>query len=305
MAEYVELNSRVADIYDITQVDITPYLPPFTPDEDRLQKDIQRQRSRFGKKIQADTVAAGDLIQLSCSSSQPKFCKERITIPVGKGLFSRELEEKLVGLPVGVEKTLEVAGSPVTLTVHQASRTVLPEMTDEAVAAWGLEGVKSLADLRRFCVARQIADMMLDCEGADMASAAVWQALSDESTFRLDPQEVAAAHAEAEEKIAEMRSADPENWDSSMEPMIRDMYMTGLRIAVVGQEMARREGTLLTPRQYAEYLQLRRETFPNMTEAQLLAKYTPQDFAKDTYGDRACAVLDAYITQEFQRALNP
>ncbi len=304
MAEYVMLRSQATDLYDISQVDLKPFLPAFTPDEERIQKDIRRQQSRHGKKLPCETLEAGDLVVLSCQSEVEKFCKKSISIPLGKGLFSRELEEKLVGLTVGRSYDLAVGQIPVTVQLESATRTVLPELTDENVAAWGMEGVDSLAGLRRFCIDRQIDDLILEWEESDMASAALWRAIGQGSTFTLDPQEVALTRREAEEKMLELAAAGTEV-DEGFRQMVYDMYLAGLSMAAIGQKQAQDAGMLLTTEEYAQYLQLKRDTHVNLTEEQILAKYTPEEFAKEQYGERVAEQLDQYVAQYFKAALNP
>ncbi len=73
---------------------------------------------------------------------------------------------------------------------------------------------------------------------------------------------------------------------------------------MIGQEMARKDGELLTEQQYDEHLRLKRKTFPEMPEESSLPS-THLDPAKEQYGERAGAVLDAYAAQVFRRELNP
>lgn len=305
MAEYVKLKSVATRVADFASFDITPFLPEFTPDEALIEKDIQRQRSRHGQKKECDSVAFGDLVVLSCMSENEKFCKKSISIPVGKGLFSRELEEKLVGLEVGKEHILTVGESSVTLCVEKAVRTVLPELRDEVVASWGMEGVDSVAALRRFCINRQIEAMLPDCEEADMASAAVWRFLSDNSEVILDEQELAEARKEAEEKLAELGSMDTTEDGPDMTQMVHDMFMTGLKMGAIGQRMAEDAGALLTADDYESYVRVRMEAFPDKTEAEIRAKYIPAEFSKYQYGDNVAQMLDQFIAESFKRGLNP
>lgn len=55
------------------------------------------------------------------------------------------------------------------------TRTVLPELTDEIVASFQMEGISTVSDLRRYCVGKQVETFLLEDEVPDTASAFVWQ----------------------------------------------------------------------------------------------------------------------------------
>lgn len=301
MDAYLRLKSRALQVVPYSTVDIGQYIPAFTPDEARIQKDILRQRNRHGKKAACDSVAAGDMVVLSCKSENPKFCKSGISISVGKGLFHRELEEKLIGLAVGVETKLQLSEAVVSVCVEKAVRTVLPELTDEEVASWGMEDVASVADLRRFCIARQIGDLILECEEADEAAAYIWQQVSNASRIVLDAQEEEAVLEEGKQRMAEMDFED----DPAQTEIVQRIFITGLRAAAIGQAWAESTGELKTRADYESYLRRHMEADPTLTPQTAEERHPLMDYLIDCYGDVFAQTIDRYVAECWGKVLNP
>lgn len=114
MAKELKLKSKALKVFDYTTVDIDDFIPEFTPDEEAMKKDMERIFRAYGGKTAAETVEAGDMIVLTCTSEAPKFNKKNITVPVGKGLYSKELEDKLIGVKSGEEFCVTVDGKEVS-----------------------------------------------------------------------------------------------------------------------------------------------------------------------------------------------
>ena len=326
MAATIELKSKATGIFDYTSMDLTPYIPAFTPDEAKLEKDIERVLKAHGTKESPVTVEDGDMVELSCDSETPKFNKKKIIVMVGKGLFSKEFEEKLVGKKLGVPFTVTADGAEVHGLVEKITRLVLPALTDENVAGFGMEGIATVDDLKAYCVDKQIDRLMDEMEEAEQASAALWQALSENCTFTLDDAEVARAQAAAEKKAAELEDqkvvfeseeeeqAFPKEYeeeygesyqDLDMGKLVQDMYMTELRIAALGCETARREGTLLTEDDYDAFVRRYMEALPDRTEEEIRQLYPVEVFAKEQYNDIICERLDKFVADTFKKAMNP
>lgn len=301
MAEYLRLKSKAQQVAPYSAVDIGAFIPEFTPDEEKLQKDILRQRNRHGKKAACDCVQAGDLVVLSCKSEKEKFCKSSISIPVGKGLFHKELEEKLIGLTVGVETELRLSEAVVSVCVEKAVRTLLPELTDEEVASWGMEDVASVADLRRFCIARQIGDLILECEEADNAAAYIWQQISNASRIVLDPQEEEAVLEKGKRQMAGADFGD----DPAQMEMLQQIFVTGLRAAAIGQAWAESTGDLKTRADYESCLRRHMEADPTLTPQTAEERYPVMDYLIDCYGDIFAQAIDRYVAECWGKVLNP
>ncbi len=75
----------------------------------------------------------GDTAILKTESALPRFNKERVTVTLGRGLYSRELEQSLIGKAVGESVTMEIQGEQVRAALLELKRKQAPEPTDEMV----------------------------------------------------------------------------------------------------------------------------------------------------------------------------
>ncbi|MBR6473162.1 MAG: hypothetical protein IKS99_05520 [Firmicutes bacterium] len=326
MAKELTLKSKALNIFDYKTVDIDRFIPEFTPDEEAMKKDIERIFKAFGKKEEGEYVEEGDMIVITCRSEIPKFNKNNITVPVGKGLFSKELEEKLLGVKAGEAFITKVDGKEVTGTVDRIVRIILPELTDENVAALRMEGITTVTDLKRYCCDKQIDRLLDDMESCDQASAVVWQALNDNSEFDLDEEEYKHAMEAADAKIAEMKSMKPvfespeeeeayyaefqEEYGEAreeidMDEMIRGMFTMELKLGAMGYEEAVKRGKVLTEDDYEAYINSIKAYYPGVTLDELKTINTVEIFAKERYNDNICKDLDEYVHSRFRDKMNP
>jgi len=326
MAEVLKLKSRALKVYDYKNTDITGYIPEFTPDEKQLEKDIDRILRAHGNRVAAETAEDGDMIVLDLESENERFNKKSVMVPLGKGIFSKELEAHIIGKKVGEEFVTSVDGKEVKGVITKSTRTILPELTDENVATFGMEGISTVKDLKAFCVDKQIVNMLDESEDADQASAAVWQALSDNSEIELDPEELKRADAAADIKVAELEAQKPVfETEEEKETFLREyeeefgipyedvdfasfvygMFHTELNIAVMGYEQAVKEGHPLTEDDYQRYIGRFQEAYPDMSKEQIEADHTREEFIKQEYNNLICDELDEYVADAFKKKMNP
>ena len=307
MAEQIRLKSRAEEVYDFRQVDISQFLTGFTADEGLLQKDLDRILRRHGRKEEAAAVSEGDTVTVSCASELPRYNKKGMPVQIGKGLFNRELEQDMIGMGKGETKEFAVDGSKVTVTVDRIIHTVLPELSDEAVAGFGMEGITSTADLRRFCIGKQVETFVLEDENPDMASAYVWQELAKHSVVVRDPEEIAFAENKAEKKLAELSKMPGESEDPDKESglgidldMLRNMYFNELDLAAIGEKMMEEDGEALTMDDYAGHIGRLMEAYPNKSREELEQENTVLNYAIEKYADYLAHALDVYVAGKFK-----
>lgn len=207
----MDIKSKVVSLADYREIDLRPYAPPFTMDEEEMEAALLRLRSRHGKMVPAQSIQADDFVTLRLQGGSPRFNKESIQLRVGKGLLDRELEAQLPGLCPGEERALCVGGETVTVTVRDVQRRELPELTDENVAAWQLEGIATVAQLRESVVDKARAQYVEDMTEA--LTVFLDEELCRRSTFQLDEDELSQTRREGHEMARDMlRSAglDPD-----------------------------------------------------------------------------------------------
>ena len=326
MAEVLKLKSRALKVYDYKNTDITGYIPEFTPDEKQLEKDLDRILRAHGERVAAETAEEGDMVVMDLKSEEDRFNKSGVMVPLGKGIYNKELEAQIMGNKVGEELIAFVDGKEVKGVVTRSTRTILPELTDENVAKFGMEGISTVKDLKALCVDKQIANLLDESEAADQASAAVWKALSDNSEIELDPEELKRADEAAEIKRAELESQKPvfeteeeketflreyeEEYgipyeDVDFGTFVYDMYRMELNLAVLGYEQAVKEGRALTEDDYQQYVGRIQEAYPDMSKEQIEADHTREDFLKQEYNNLICDELDEYVAAAFKKKMNP
>lgn len=320
MAEFITIKSRAREIYDYHQVDISQFLTGFVPDERQLNKDMTRWLRRYGKTISVEQVEVGDTAVLRCHSALPRFEKPSITVPVGKGLFDKELESQFAGMSVGESRTLFKGDTSVEVTLLSASRVQLPALTDEAIGALGVEEIQSVKELRTLCLSKQVEGFLLEDENPDMASAYVWQEVAKNSRFERDEEECRLVDILAENRLKEVQAQygqmDPEEQEELSEEekaemaspsaddftvdTFRQVFLTELDLATIGQEILRQENALLTVEDYEARLNKLQEAYPDKTRQQLMEQESPFRFAADYYADVLAQRIDAYVGQRFK-----
>jgi hypothetical protein len=130
------------------QIDFGKYLDEYfqredayrsLPGEEELielaRKSIIREQLVLLPLPEGTKAEAGDTAVLKTESTLPKFNKERVTVTLGRGLYSRELEPLLIGKAVGETVQTEIGGEPVRATILELKRKQAPEPTDEMVVA--------------------------------------------------------------------------------------------------------------------------------------------------------------------------
>ena len=130
------------------QIDYSKYLDAYLQREDAYRsvpsdaelkelarKSIIREQLVLLPLPEAAKAEVGDTAVLKTESVIPKFNKERVTVTLGRGLYSKELEPQLIGKAVGEAIETELNGEKVKATVLELKRKQEPEPTDEMVAA--------------------------------------------------------------------------------------------------------------------------------------------------------------------------
>lgn len=315
MAESIRLKSRLREFFDFRSVDISEYIKGFETDEAQLEKDLNRVLKAHGRREDAKTVSEGDTVTLSCRSRLPRFNKTNLPVIIGRGLFDRDLEQAMVGAGVGETLTLKKDGTPVEIDLIKCTHTVLPELTDVNVKSFGIEGVETVSQLRCSCIAKQVEGFLLEDENPDMASAHVWQTVAQNIAIERDPEEEALMRVQAAKKLSEMQQTpiapvEPdEEEDEEVEPaeplpadFFENMYLSQLDLAVVGEELMRKEGKSVTVEDYEAYIARLVEAYPTRTEAEIRAEHDSKDYAITEYADFSASAIDRYVGDCFKAA---
>lgn len=246
----LKLNSKLIHGCDYHEVDISEFAIPLKADPSRSERDIRNFLKALAKKEEVSEVAMQDMVTLSCSSDNPKFQKDHLTVRIGLGLYSKELETKLIGMTLGEEKTLTVGGDAVRVSVERIVREIIPELTDELAKQSGLPDIRTAEDVRTYCRFKQYDELLED--PADEAFSYLAGYVVKNSAFDLDEKELAMAqdfmlrsmngHRLLDGKpLSEVTDEEiTQAFGISKQDMIDNMNRTGaytLKAAVLGQNL--------------------------------------------------------------------
>lgn len=293
--EQLKLKSKPVNILDYHSIDISQYAIPLKADKERYERDFKNFCKRFAAKGDAADIAPEDMVTISCSSENPKFQKEHITIRVGLGLYSKELEEKLVCMPVGETKTFTVGQDFVTVTVEKSMREIIPKLTDEMVSNSGISDIKTVEDACAYCRYKQYDDALE--EPADEAGAYLAGKTLEDSTFELDDGELEAAskivsEAVNVEALSKMLNEDAESSGTpkqDVSAMVEQMARHTLIAAVYAQSM-----TVLTEEDYEAYLN--KLAVANQKPVEEIRKNHPLvEYLINTYNEYFLDTMEAYV----------
>lgn len=267
MSERITLKSRLLREGDPMQVDLSQFKIPLTVDQALYERDLINFRRRFAATEDAASVEKNDTAILSCTADSPRFCKEHISIRVGLGLFSKELEAQIIGWRPGQTGTVTVKDQPVTVTVEAVRREVLPEVDGALAARCGIPGIATAEDILRYCKGKQFDDVL---EGpADDAFPYLVRCVMESSEFQLAPEEVAFSEEMMLRQInwtsilggktlEEATDADfLERFDTAKEDFLKSIRESGrycVQGALIGMAMLERAGRAPTEDDYIAWL---------------------------------------------------
>ena len=270
----LRLKSRLVQGCRFEDVDLSRFAVPLVPDEARTQEELERFLRGFAQTVEAPDVEPGDMATIACRSSNPRFCRERITVRVGMGLYSRALEEALVGMRVGETRRVDVDGVDVEATVCACTRQVMPELTDELARRSGLPGVLTADDVREYCRFKQYDEAVED--NADDAFTYLGGEVVRRSAFELDEEErevslaLARSYLRLDDEDDEGGAGAEAGFDQKR--IAQQVAESTLLAAALGQEQ-----TVITAEDYEEYLRRRATAFEctveEMREREPLCEY--------------------------------
>lgn len=149
------MKSRALQVRDYHSVDIKPLLGPFAPDEEALEKELQRLANPYIRWEEGTVLSDGDQAVCRLESECPRFRKEKVRFVAGSGMFHRELEACSIGMSVGETKTLELPEGKVALTLTAVMNRIAPGADDRMVEKLGLEGIRTVEAYRAYLLTQQ------------------------------------------------------------------------------------------------------------------------------------------------------
>ena len=142
------MRSYVLSRKDPKQVDLSASLSPVLVDAQKVETELRRVALPYVRWETTAEAADGDLAICRMDSELPRFQRSKLKLMLGSGMFLREIEEAVVGMKPGEEKTVTLPEGPVRLTLLEVSRQTVPEPDDGMVRALRLEGIDTVEGYR-------------------------------------------------------------------------------------------------------------------------------------------------------------
>lgn len=146
------MKSKVITMFPYREVDFTRFKRSPKIDEAALQKEFDRAVYPYITWSDGDTVYTGDVVVCRLTSTNSRYERPSVKITVGAGLLDREAEKALVGQKAGAELELVCHGSAVKATILSVQNRHVPPLSDEMVAALGIDGVSTAAEYHAYLV---------------------------------------------------------------------------------------------------------------------------------------------------------
>lgn len=308
----LKLDSICKNAVDYHSIDIQQFAVSIQIDEAKLQQDIYNFRKRYATKIEAETVEKRDLLTLSCTSENKKFQKEHLSIRVGLGLFSKELELQLLGKKCPGEYDLTVKEVPVHVSLEKNVRECLPELTDELAASCGIEGIKTAEDVYHWCKGSQVDELLED--PADEAMGFIARSVMEGTEFELTEEEKEIAFAPLKKNLDHPLALDGKAYNEvteeefmeaygvdreTLEENLRQTSVMSLKTALVAQSYLEEEGKLLTEEDYEKYLMRFVYHTESVTE-EIRKEHPIKEFLLDEYCSYFLERVEEYAYQKLR-----
>ncbi len=311
MFDSLELKSRAVSIFDFRKVDFKDEYEPFETDEEALEADLLLIRKQHSDTVTSETAAEGDFVRISCESENPRYNKKSIFLTVGKNIFNREIEEALIGMHVGEEKTVFAEKDKVSFTVLDIQRRIVPNLTDENVALWDIENTKTVDELKKVLIKKQYDEYCK--ETVQSLSSYIVSETARKSEIIPDEEDVEyeknLAHNMGFDMIRSM-GADPESMsDEEISKIIgadnkiflqniEKVCLDDLYASVLGFELMKKSGDYPSQQDYKNALKEQME-YKGISEDEAQKQYTPVDFFRAECSNYCYDTVGAYLKEFF------
>lgn len=261
----VKLKSQLLEIADMSQVDLSQFAVKVNMDEHQQKQEMLKLQKKHAKKVDAPDVQKNDIVTVDLQSENAKFNRDGMILNVGLNLFDRDMEAQLCGLAVGAKTELLVRGCRVFVTVKRSERTVLPKIDEQFATQCGVSSLDALWDQ---CANVQFEEVLSDAVDEALIYMSKW--LANNSRFSVEEEEhklccmrmygmytsilegrgMTAQSATSEDLYSLFNVPTLEELDSNA----KETALYILKLAVIGETLARENGSFLTEEEYDEYI---------------------------------------------------
>ncbi|MDN4085393.1 hypothetical protein [Paenibacillus polymyxa] len=168
---------------DFRQMDIDPEWLQFSFDKQAVEEELQRIQKKHRQLVEVQDVQSGDSVTLNLTSAEKKYNRKNLAISIGLGLFSKELEEQLIGRRSQDIGDLNVQGHQVNVQIVQIFRNILPPLTDDMIAGEQIDGISTLEEFESY-VEGQIRNSAMEPNLYDITNS-VYEQIAEKGKYNL------------------------------------------------------------------------------------------------------------------------
>lgn len=121
----------------------------FMLDEEKFNEELKTILVKNKKSEYVESIERGDIVTVNLKSDNVKFNKDNLKIVVGSYFFSKELEDKLIGLNLNDNIVMIVDGCNIEVKITTITRNILPTLTDELIKKENIPGIETIDNYKK------------------------------------------------------------------------------------------------------------------------------------------------------------
>ncbi|OBA06121.1 hypothetical protein A9P44_04195 [Paenibacillus polymyxa] len=308
------LKSSIISEPDFRQMDLNPEWLQYSIDKHAVEEELQRIQKKHRQLVEVNDVQNGDSVTLNLTSGEKKYNRENLTISIGLGLFSKELEEQLIGRRSQDTADLNVQGHEVHVQIVRIVRSIVPPWTDAMAAEEQIDGVSTFEELKAY-IKEQIR-VNVTSSNLYYIINSVNRQLAEKGKYNLIQEDLdLLTHMELErvrlitqseglvlEEMTEeqFQGRIPVKSYEEFMHMIISLNQTNLPILLIAMKHAEEDHFRPTAEGYEEYIANMVESFPGLDIEEVRQRIDFDNYASRKYLEYFDQEVETYYTTQLQ-----
>lgn len=309
-----KLKSSIITEPDFRQMDVNPDWLQYSIDQHAIEEELQRIQKKHRQLVEVEDVRNGDSVTLNLTSEEKKYNRENLTISIGLGLFSKELEEQLVGRRSQEAVDLNVQGHEVHVQMVSIVRSVIPPWTDAMAAEERIDGVSTLEELKAH-IKEQMRDNLIASNmhylinnvNRQMAEKGKYNLIQEDLDLLIDMElERVRLMAQSDGLVLEEMTEEqfqgriPVKSYEEFLNMIISLNQTKLPVLLIAMKHAEEDHFTPTAEGYEEYIANMVESFPGLDIEEVRQRLDFDNYASQKYLEYFNEKVRTYYTTQLQ-----
>ncbi|WP_339224222.1 hypothetical protein [Paenibacillus sp. FSL W7-1332] len=309
-----KLKSSIINEPDFRQMDVNPNWLQYSIDQHAIEEELQRIQKKHRQLVEVEDVRNGDSVTLNLTSEEKKYNRENLTISIGLGLFSKELEEQLIGSRSQEAVDLHVQGHKVHVQIVSIVRSVIPPWTDVMAAEERIDGVSTLEELKAH-LKEQMRDnivaanmfYLIKSVNRQMADKGKYNLIQEDLDLLIDMElERVRLMAQSDGLVLEEMTEEqfqgriPVKSYEEFLNMIISLNQTKLPVLLIAMKHAEEDHFTPTAEGYKEYIANMVESFPGLDIEEVRQRLDFDNYASQEYLEYFNEKIRTYYTTQLQ-----